>query len=179
MPQDALSTLPAINRIQQVWSYIAPFTKAFHKRIASCTHTTAGVAVASVSQGIEQHNFYGAQLFERVAYHDFEGITLYPEEGERLLRNIGDRQAVVLRNHGLLSWGLTIPQAFAILWTMQRACEVQHAVSSLGQSIPIPDQVARQCTADSLQFDPSFGAGRDMFDALCRQVDRLDDSYKI
>jgi ribulose-5-phosphate 4-epimerase/fuculose-1-phosphate aldolase len=114
-----------------------------------------------------------------VAYHDFEGITVHAEEGPRVLRSMGRRKAVILRNHGLLSWGLTIPQAFAILWTMQRACEVQHAVSSLGQSIPIPDQVARQCTADSLQFDPSFGAGRDMFDALCRQVDRLDDSYKI
>lgn len=158
--------------------------QAIHQGIqqAHCvmhTHTTAGVAVASVAQGIEQHNFYGAQLFERVAYHDFEGITLHPEEGERLLKNIGDRQAVVLRNHGLLSWGVSIPQAFAILWTMQRACEIQYATASLGQPIPVSDEVARQCAAEALQIDPSFGAGRDMFDALCRQVDRIDDSYKI
>ncbi|MFM1940929.1 MAG: class II aldolase/adducin family protein [Burkholderiaceae bacterium] len=143
------------------------------------THTTAGVAVASSARGIDQHNFYGAQLYQRVAYHDFEGVTLYPEEGERLLRHIGDRQAVVLRNHGLLSWGLSLAQAFAILWTMQRACEVQCAMSSLGESIPISDRVASQCSADALQLDQSYGAGRDMFDALCRQIDRIDESYKL
>ena len=92
---------------------------------------------------------------------------------------IGDRFKGVMEPGSMRFLNRVGNWAFAILWTMQRACEVQHAVSSLGQSIPIPDQVARQCTADSLQFDPSFGAGRDMFDALCRQVDRLDDSYKI
>jgi ribulose-5-phosphate 4-epimerase/fuculose-1-phosphate aldolase len=143
------------------------------------THTTAGVAVASSARGIDQHNFYGAQLYQRVAYHDFEGVTLYPEEGERLLRQIGDRQAVVLRNHGLLSWGLSLAQAFAILWTMQRACEVQCAMSPLGEPIPISDRVASRCSADALQLDQSYGAGRDMFDALCRQIDRIDESYKL
>ena len=62
---------------------------------------------------------------------------------------------------------------------MQRACEIQYATASLGQPIPVSDEVARQCAAEALQIDPSVGAGRDMFDALCRQVDRIDDSYKI
>ena len=85
------------------------------------THTTAGVAVASLASGLSQSNFYSAQLHDMVAFHTFEGITIHAEEGPRVLASIGNRQAVILRNHGLLSWGQTLPQAFAILWTLQRA----------------------------------------------------------
>ena len=137
------------------------------------------MAVSSTQEGLRPISFYAAAFTGRIAYHDFEGVTLYPEEGERLLRQIGDRQAVVLRNHGLLSWGLSLAQAFAILWTMQRACEVQCTMSPLAEPIPISDRVASQCSADALQFDQSYGAGQDMFDALCRQIDRIDESYKL
>src|SRR5438552_680919 len=64
------------------------------------THTTAGVAVACLKGGLQQTNFYSAQLHNRVAYHAFEGITIHKEEGPRLVAHIGDRQAVILRNHG-------------------------------------------------------------------------------
>ena len=142
------------------------------------THTTAGVAVASLASGLSQSNFYSAQLHGMVAYHDFEGITLHAEEGPRVLASIGRRQAVILRNHGLLSWGQTLPQAFAVLWTLQRACEIQLATQSMGAPLPVPEDVAARCTRDSLQFDPRHGAGQDVFSALVRQVDRIDDSYK-
>ena len=142
------------------------------------THTTAGVAVACVHGGLQQTNFYTAQLHGMVAYHDFEGITIHAEEGPRLLHSIGERQAVILRNHGLLAWGQTLPQAFAVLWTLQRACEIQLATLSMGPAIPVPEAVAARCTRDALQFNPNHGAGRDVFDALVRQVDRIDDSYK-
>jgi len=85
---------------------------------------------------------------------------------------------VILRNHGLLAWGQTLPQTFAILWTLQRACEIQMATFSMGQAIPIGEDVAQRCTRDALQFNPNHGAGRDVFEALVRQVDRIDDSYK-
>jgi len=143
------------------------------------THTTAGVAVACAQGGLQQTNFYTAQLHDMVAYHDFEGITIHPEEGPRLLRSIGRRQAVILRNHGLLAWGQTLPQTFAILWTLQRACEIQLATFSMGAAIPVPEEVARRCTRDALQFSPAHGAGQDMFAALVRQVDRIDDGYKL
>ena len=81
------------------------------------THTTAGVAVACLEGGLQQTNFYSAQLHEMVAYHDFEGITIHAHEAPRLLRSIGQKQAVILRNHGLLAWGQNLPQTFAILWT--------------------------------------------------------------
>ena len=142
------------------------------------THTTAGVAVACLEGGLQQTNFYTAQLHGMVAYHDFEGITIHADEGPRLLRSIGDRNAVILRSHGLLAWGHTLPQTFAILWTLQRACEIQMATFSMGRAIPVSEDVAARCTRDALQFNPNHGAGQDMFDALVRQVDRIDASYR-
>jgi ribulose-5-phosphate 4-epimerase/fuculose-1-phosphate aldolase len=144
------------------------------------THTTAGVAVACLKGGLQQTNFYSAQLHGMVAYHDFEGITIHADEGPRVLQSIGTRPAVILRNHGLLAWGATVPQTFAILWTLQRACEIQLATFSMGgaaAAIPVAEAIAARCTRDALQFSPDHGAGRDVFDALVRQVNRLDSSY--
>ena len=141
------------------------------------THTTAGVAVACLQGGLQQTNFYSAQLHDMVAYHDFEGITIHAEEAPRLLRSIGHKPAVILRNHGLLAWGQTLAQTFAVLWTLQRACEIQMATFSMGAAIPVSEAVAAKCTRDALQFNPNHGAGRDVFDALVRQVRRLDESY--
>ena len=84
------------------------------------THTTTGMAVACLKDGLSPHNFYGAMLQGQVAYHDFEGITVEPGEKERLVRDIGDKRAVILRNHGLLAWGPSVPQAFLMLWTLQQ-----------------------------------------------------------
>ena len=142
------------------------------------THTTAGVAVASLEGGLSQSNFYSAQLHDMVAYHTFEGITVHAEEGPRVLKSIGNKPAVILRNHGLLSWGQTLPQTFAILWTLQRACEIQLATQSMGAPIAVPADIAAKCTRDALQFDPDHGAGNDVFEALVRQVDRIDTEWR-
>ena len=143
------------------------------------THTTAGMAVACSRPGLEVTNFYAAQLHGMVAYHDFEGITVHADEAPRLLASLGDKPLLILRNHGLLSAGSTLPQAFALLWTLQRACEIQLATNALGGgAIPVSDAVAQKCTRDSLQFNPQFGAGRDIFDALRRLVDTRDTTYK-
>ncbi|WP_341481326.1 class II aldolase/adducin family protein [Variovorax terrae] len=142
------------------------------------THTTAGVAVACTQGGLAQNNFYSAQLDDLVAYHDFEGITIHADEAPRLLKNIGDKPVVILRNHGLLAWAPTLPLAFVRLWTLQRACEIQMAQAALGPAIAVPPAVARKTTHDSFQFDAQFGAGQDVFDALVRQVDRIDVSYQ-
>ncbi len=79
------------------------------------THTTAGMAVACTRSGLSMSNFYSAQLHGKLAYHDFEGITVHPDEGPRLIRSIGDKPAVILRNHGLLAWGDTLTRTFAVL----------------------------------------------------------------
>ena len=156
---------------------------ALHRGIgaAHCvmhTHTTAGMAVACSAAGLSMSNFYSAQLHDKVAYHDFEGITLHPEEGPRLVAAIADRPAVILRNHGLLAWGRTIPQAFSILWLLNRACEIQVASMAMGAVVPIPVDIQKRCTRDALQFDPRFGAGEDVFAALVRRIDRIDPSYQ-
>jgi ribulose-5-phosphate 4-epimerase/fuculose-1-phosphate aldolase len=142
------------------------------------THTTAGMAVACSRAGLSMSNFYSAQLHGKLAYHDFEGITVHADEGPRLVRNIGARQAVILRNHGLLAWGSTLAQTFAILWLLNRACEIQLASTAMGPVIEIPEAIQRCCTADSLQFRADFGAGQDVLDALTRIVERADPSYR-
>ena len=156
---------------------------ALHENIAQAhcvmhTHTTAGLAIACTQGGLAQNNFYSAQLHNMVAYHDFEGITVHADEAPRLLKNIGDKPVVILRNHGLLSWGRTLPLAFVRLWTLQRACEVQMAQAALGPAIAVPEAVAQKTTHDSFQWDMKFGAGQDVFDALVRRIDRIDSSYK-
>jgi ribulose-5-phosphate 4-epimerase/fuculose-1-phosphate aldolase len=163
---------------------------AIHSGIESAhcvmhTHTTSGMAVACSAAGLSPNNFYSAMLNGQVAYHDFEGITVHADEGPRLVKAIGDCSAVILRNHGLLAWGLTIPQAFAFLWTLQRACDVQVAGASLGPMIPISEVVQVKCRQDALQFKrqegnaAAMGAGDDVFAALVRLVDKIDQSYKL
>jgi ribulose-5-phosphate 4-epimerase/fuculose-1-phosphate aldolase len=140
------------------------------------THTTAGMAVACLKEGLSPTNFYAAQLHGRVAYHDFEGITVEEGEKARLVRSIGDRQAVILRNHGLLAWGPTLPEAFMMLWTLQRACDVQVAASAAGALHPIRDEVFAQTVRES-------GPGEkrtcdDVFAAMLRLVEAADPSYR-
>jgi len=142
------------------------------------THTTAGMAVACTEGGLSMSNFYSAQLHGKLAYHDFEGITVHADEGPRLIRAIGDKPAVILRNHGLLAWGDTVARSFAILWLLNRACEIQVASMAMGPVIEIPEDIQEKCTRDSLQFDPRFGAGEDVFAALTRALDRDDPSYR-
>lgn len=143
------------------------------------THTTTGSAVACSAAGLSRDNFYAAMLHDRVAYHAFEGITVHADEGPRVVRSIGNCQAVILRNHGLLSWGHNIPQAFAYLWTLQRACDIQVAGAALGTTAPVSEAIQRKSSADALQFDPRHGGGRDVFDAMVRLVDQRDASYRL
>ena len=141
-------------------------------------HTTAGMGVACLEDGLSMSNFYSAQLHGKLAYHDFEGITVHADEGPRLLASIGDKPAVILRNHGLLAWADSVPRAFSVLWLLQRACEIQLATQAMGKPRTIAEDIQIKCSADSLQFNPKFGAGQDVFDALTRQIDRVDPGYR-
>ena len=143
------------------------------------THSTAGSAVSCKKDGLRFDNFYSSTLYGQVAYHDFEGVTTDAAEQPRLVASLGAKPILILRNHGLLAWGETLPQAFAHLWTLQRACEIQVAASAMGDElIEIGRGALEQATRVSLQFDPKYGAGVDMFNALIRQIDRKDQSYK-
>jgi len=140
------------------------------------THTTTGMAVACLKEGLSPTNFYAAQLYGGIAYHDFEGITVEDAERERLVASIGDKRAVILRNHGLLAWGPSVAEAYMTLWTLQRACDVQIAASSAGTLNPIRSEVFAQTVRES-------GPGEkrtceDVFTAMQRIVDAKDRSYR-
>lgn len=150
-----------------------------HIEAAHCvmhTHTTSGLAVACHAGGLSRDNFYGAQLYGQVAYHEFEGVTVNSGEGARMLASIGERRAVILRNHGLLAWGPTLPEAFMTLWILQRACDVQVAAASMGPVHPIREDVFEQTVRES---GPGEKQVCDMvFAWLVRVIEAKDPGYK-
>jgi ribulose-5-phosphate 4-epimerase/fuculose-1-phosphate aldolase len=141
-------------------------------------HTTPTMAVCCLEEGLSFTNFYAAQLHGKVAYHDFEGITVHRDEGARILASAGGKPVLLLRNHGPVVIGNTLAQALALMWLVQRACEVQLASQSMGAVRAIPTPVLEACVRDSLNFNPNFGAGQDVFDALQRRVDAIDPTYR-
>ncbi|MGI4984065.1 MAG: class II aldolase/adducin family protein [Janthinobacterium lividum] len=114
------------------------------------THTVAGVAVSSLACGLQPVNQWGLQFHDRVAYHDYEGIALDLDERERLVADIGpEKRVLILRNHGLLSLGRSVAEAFILMHNLERACRVQVAIQSTGQALyavsePIRERTARQ-----------------------------------
>ena len=154
---------------------------AIHRSIpdAHCvmhTHSTTGMAVACLKGGLSHDSFNGAQLHGRVAYHDFEGVTVDEGEQARMLASIGDRRAVILRNHGLLAWGASAAEAFMTLWTLQRACDVQVASSAMGTMKPVSAAALERSVRES---GPGEGAVCDLvFAALVRQVEAKDPGYR-
>src|SRR5438094_1884994 len=99
------------------------------------THTTNGVAVSCLKDGLSSDNFYGAMLHGRVAYHELQGVTVDLAERDSLVRDLGDKHVMILRNHGLLSWGRNVAEAYLRLWTLQRACDVQVAAGQAGGAV--------------------------------------------
>jgi ribulose-5-phosphate 4-epimerase/fuculose-1-phosphate aldolase len=143
------------------------------------THTTAGSAVACLADGLDWNNFYSAQIYHQVAYHDFEGITVNPDEKPRLVADLGTDNLMILRNHGLLALGASVPAAFSALWTLQRACEIQLAAQQAGRPLqPVTERAALQSTTESFQTGNRTDAGRDVFKALWRSIDRESQDYR-
>ena len=141
------------------------------------THTTNGVAVSCLKDGVSSDNFYGAMLHGRVAYHELQGVTVDMAERDSIVRDLGDRHVMILRNHGLLSWGANVAEAYLRLWTLQRACDVQLAAARAGGEINrLSPEVLERMLAES-----GPGESRtchDVFAALVRLVDAQDPSYR-
>ena len=135
------------------------------------THTTAGIAVAMKEGGLRHDDFYGAMLFGRVAYHDFEGISVRADEQPRLVKSLGDKDVLILRNHGLLVSERDIPAAFRLMWHLQRACEVQCAGDAIpGPNRILPDEVRRQSTHDAANFEPKGKLERMLMASILRRA---------
>ena len=143
------------------------------------THTNAGMAVACQQDGLRTDNFYSALLHNSIAYHDFEGITVMDDEKPRLVANLGDKSLMILRNHGLLAGGRTIPEAFQNIWGMERACQVQVTTDSTGRPIvPVGPEILAK--SEQLMAIQAIGepAGELEFNAFARLIDKIDPSYK-
>ena len=141
------------------------------------THTRAGIAVSCMREGLLPLSQIALQFHGRIAYHDYEGIALDLDERERLARDLGDRKAMILRNHGLLTAGASVPEAFSLMFYLERACEIQIAALSTARELNMPapetcEKVARQYDED----DEPCGVRE--WRALLRQLDRADPSYR-
>ncbi len=148
-----------------------------HAHCVMHTHTTNGMAVSCLRDGLSSDNFYGAMLHRRVAYHELQGVTVDLAERESLVRDLGDKQVMILRNHGLLAWGTSVAEAYLRLWTLQRACDVQIAAAQAGGAINrlSPDVIGRMLGETS---DSESRTCHDVFAALVRLVDARDASYR-
>lgn len=135
------------------------------------THTTEVSAIALKEKGFAHNDFYGAQLFGRVGYHDFEGITLFADEKERMLDSLGDKHVLVLRNHGVAVCEKDIPGTFMLLWTVQRAAEIQCKAASLpGADVLLDDAIKTRCSKLAAQLIREERFAIKLFDAMVRKM---------
>jgi len=139
------------------------------------THTIAGMTMAATSLSIRPIDFAGAALHERVAYHGFGGVHADFSDRDALVRNLGDKNCMVLRNHGLLTCGDTIAHAFKRMHNLETACRVQTAAMAMNAPlIEIPPEICQQ-HAYVLENDDQ---GQLAFAAFMRLMDKLDPSYR-
>ena len=135
------------------------------------THSTAGSAVSCKKDGLRYDNFYSAILHGQVAYHEFEGVTTDTAEQARLVKSLGAKGVLILRNHGLMVACPSIPEAFTTYWTLQRACEIQAATDAMaGENLPITRQVLAETPARTAPFRSGPRPGGLAFDGLLRRA---------
>ncbi|MFA5120962.1 MAG: class II aldolase/adducin family protein [Zavarzinia sp.] len=113
------------------------------------THTAAGVAVAAQEQGLLPISQQALKFYGHLAYHDYEGIALDLDERQRLVRDLGPaHKAMILRNHGLLAAGRSIPEAFSTIYMLETACQIQVKAQAGGATLHIPsEEVCRRTAA--------------------------------
>jgi len=142
------------------------------------THTRAGMAVSCQAQGLLPLNQISMQYYSRLAYHDYEGIALDRDERPRLVRDLGDKRSMILRNHGLLTAGRTIPEAFSLMFYLERACEIQIAALEGGAELVIPPPEVCEKAARQAEEEDGGPIGDREWAAHIRMLDREDQSYR-
>jgi ribulose-5-phosphate 4-epimerase/fuculose-1-phosphate aldolase len=141
------------------------------------THTRAGVALSCLAEGLLPLNQFSLQFHNRIAYHDYEGVALDLDERERLVADLADKRILILRNHGLLTAGRTIPEAFELMYYLNQACGIQMDImASGGKMLLVPGQVAEKTARQFEREDNS--AGQREWPALLRILDKKDPSYR-
>lgn len=146
------------------------------------THTAAGVGVATQKQGILPLTQQSLAVIAQTGYHDYEGIATDLSERETIARDLSDNSVLILRNHGLLTVGRTVAEAFVWMFRTERACRFQLAFQQAGaEAMEIPEEVQRVTIerAKHLASDSGYRPiGKLEWPALMRKLDKIDPSYK-
>lgn len=161
------------------------------------THTRAGTAVSALTDGLMPLSQTAMRFSGHLAYHEYEGPAFNRGERERLIADLGSKNAMILRNHGLLVCAPSIPQAFNLIYWLEQACKIQIDVLSCNRPLHLPAQDVVESTSDALSgteitlqnedaTNPRVMAGAQRgqsgyglleWPALRRRLDRLDASY--
>jgi ribulose-5-phosphate 4-epimerase/fuculose-1-phosphate aldolase len=144
------------------------------------THTPSGVAVSAQRDGllpISQHSLF---VLGSVGYHDFEGPALDEDEKPRLVADLGENRCLILRNHGLLTVGESVAEAFVNMYYLEASCAIQvRAQSGGGELIPVPKDVMERGYANATAAQRRAGGqGQLVWPGLLRRLDRTDPSYR-
>lgn len=143
------------------------------------THTRAGMAVAATSEGLLPISMNATAFHGNLAYHDYEGVSLEVDERPRLVADLGDKTAMMLRNHGLLTTGRSVAEAFLRLYRLERACQTQIDAGAAGTIAVMGDNVAGKSRSQLEGFADSDTGGGDLeFAALIRKIDKVDTSWR-
>jgi ribulose-5-phosphate 4-epimerase/fuculose-1-phosphate aldolase len=142
-------------------------------------HTDYGIAVSNQKDGLLPLAQSSIPGWLSLAYHDFEGLAVRDDEKERLVADMGDKNALMLRNHGTLTAGTSIAQAFELMYFLEKACKIQILTQSAGAEIQHPSEESIQNTINDLQaVAGANGADLLVWPALLRKLDRMDSSFR-
>jgi ribulose-5-phosphate 4-epimerase/fuculose-1-phosphate aldolase len=155
-------------------------TRSNENHVVMHTHTRAGMAIAALEEGLLPISMFATVFHNRLGYHRYEGASLYPDERARIVQSLGAHKAMILRNHGLMVVGKTVPECFLRLYRLERACQVQLDAAAAGTLALVSPDVADRSAADldSYQAMQPRAEGEIEFVALMRKLDRIDDSYR-
>ncbi|NKE45235.1 class II aldolase/adducin family protein [Roseomonas frigidaquae] len=141
------------------------------------THTWPGMAVSSLECGLLPMN-QTSMRFAKIGYHDYEGVVLDLEMQDRLVRDLGDNNALILRNHGLLTVGKTVGEAFNAMHRLELSCRAQLAAQATGQKLVEVPQAVVDATWNNYQPGTRRPYGVMEWPGLLRKLDRMDPSYR-
>ena len=141
------------------------------------THTLAGMAVSAMKCGLLPLA-QTAMRFTDVGYHDYEGVALNLDEQARVVRDLGNREALVLRNHGMLVVGASIPEAFNNIYRLERACQLQVMALSCNTELSMPPKDLIQATNKLYLPGVRRRFGLLEWPALLKKLDKIDPSYR-
>ncbi len=142
------------------------------------THTRAGVAVAAQKQGLLPISQQSTFVLGSLAYHVYEGVAFREDEKPRLLADMGEANFLMLRNHGLLTCGPTIADAFLSMYVFESACQIQISAQSGGTELTEVDPQILQGIAHAMKVQTGGMGGQFAWPALLRKLDRIDPGYR-